>query len=341
MLEHADERVTLSKVRNVLREAYGLSGNAVRLTGERDANFHVLTDGGGEEFILKLSNSAEDPAVSNLQTSILLYLEAREPDLPTPRLRRSLNGDAEYLWTREDGSQSVARLLELLPGAPLRDRPLKGDDLEQLGEDMARLDRALRDFHHPADGHELLWDLQHADRLLRLLPAIGDAEHRALAERGLDRLLAATGGGGLRRQVIHNDLNPDNILVARCAPRVSGFIDFGDAVRAPLIQELAVAAAYQMGTEDDPLSGAAALARGYDQVTPLQEAEIERLPALIVGRLAMTVAITSWRAERHPRNRAYILRNQPAALEGLRRLTAESAARSADALRSAVRRVRP
>jgi hydroxylysine kinase len=60
--------------------------------------------------------------------------------------------------------------------------------------------------------------------------------------------------------------------------------------------------------------------RGYTSVSPLTEAEVALIPALVAGRLAMTLAITARRARQHPENRAYILRNAPAAFKGLVRL---------------------
>ena len=58
---------------------------------------------------------------------------------------------------------------------------------------------------------------------------------------------------GLRHQVIHNDYHLFNVLVAQDdASRVTGIIDFGDMIRAPLVAEVATAAAYQLRGTDDP-----------------------------------------------------------------------------------------
>jgi Ser/Thr protein kinase RdoA (MazF antagonist) len=56
--------------------------------------------------------------------------------------------------------------------------------------------------------------------------------------------------GGLRHQVIHNDLNPYNVLVdPQDHITTVGLIDFGDMVQAPLINELAVACSYQLSEQ--------------------------------------------------------------------------------------------
>src|SRR3546814_16314237 len=47
-----------------------------------------------------------------------------------------------------------------------------------------------------------------------------------------------------RRQVIHNDFNPSNILVNEDGS-INGIIDFGDAIDATLICDIAKAIPYQ------------------------------------------------------------------------------------------------
>ncbi|MFX5660644.1 phosphotransferase, partial [Acinetobacter baumannii] len=83
----------------------------------------------------------------------------------------------------------------------------------------ARLDLALAGFRHPAENHDLLWDLKRADRVRGLLAEIPDAERRALPERALDRFVAHVLPvlPALRTQVIHNDFNPHNVLAGATA----------------------------------------------------------------------------------------------------------------------------
>ena len=65
----------------------------------------------------------------------------------------------------------------------------------------------------------------------------------------------------LRAQVIHNDYHLYNVLVAPDdqARIVTGIIDFGDMVHAPLVGEVATAAAFHMAGSADPFEGPAAV----------------------------------------------------------------------------------
>ena len=127
----------------------------------------------------------------------------------------------------------------------------------------------MRGFFHPAAGHELMWDMKHASRVRDLLvhiedeseARIGTALSRQFRSHALPKL------PHLRAQVIHNDLNPHNVLVSPDDhDRIAGIIDFGDMVHAPLINNLAVAAAYQIAPTGHPLETAAEMIAAYHGV---------------------------------------------------------------------------
>ena len=107
----------------------------------------------------------------------------------------------------------------------------------------------LRGFEHEAGALALPWDIQRADEVAPLLAHVADPARRALAERAMARFTehARPALPGLRAQAIHNDLNLYNVLVdPRDHDVIAGILDFGDMVRAPLVNDLAVAASYQL-----------------------------------------------------------------------------------------------
>jgi Ser/Thr protein kinase RdoA (MazF antagonist) len=219
----------------------------------------------------------------------------------------------------------IVRLFTYLPGLPLHLATRSTDQRRHLGAALARLGLALRGLFHPAAGHDLLWDIKHAPRLRRFLPHIVEPERRALVAAILDRFETEVGPvlPRLRAQIAHADFNPHNVLVdADDHARVAGILDFGDMVHTPLVNDLAVAASYQLSLTGDPLAEAGDLIAGYHAVAPLEPVEIDLLYDLIGARLATTAAITSWRAARYPENREYILRNAPRAWAGLQAFAA-------------------
>ena len=105
-------------------------------------------------------------------------------------------------------------------------------------------------------------------------------------------------------------MNPDNVLVsAEKASSVVGMIDFGDMLHAPLINDLAVACAYEVVRMESLYVGSKDLFFGYHNEKKLSYSEAMLLPMLVYNRIAMSLIISEWRASKHPENREYILGN--------------------------------
>lgn len=310
-------------------------GAVVPLGGERDRNFRVV-DAQGRAFVLKVLHFAEDPLVSDFHLQALLHVARSDPGAPVPRAIAALDGSGhEYLWRVPGLPDRRVHLLGYLPGSPLNTVGRSDAQRGSVGRTLARLDAAMADYEHPAQHTRLLWDVQHVLGVRPMLVSIDEPEARRLAELALDRFEARVAPRlpGLRHQVIHNDFNPYNLLVdpARI-DEVTGVIDFGDMVHASLVQDVATAAAYFVSLDGETMAGPAALVRGFQSITPLTDTELALLPDLMAARLALAVAVSSWRAAAHPDNAPYILKNRPIAVAGLARLAALAEGEGADLL---------
>ena len=280
----------------IAAETFGVAGDAVDLGSERDQTF--LIDDGGAGAVLKISNAAEDPAVLDLEEAAIAHVAAVDPELP---VARPIAPRAEW-----EGHQ--VRLFERLHGR--KGGPELSDGaLRAYGETHARLNLALRSFFHPAAGRELLWDLRQAPRLRGLLDAIGDPGRRALVERTIERFerRVLPRWPLLRAQVVHGDLNLDNVLLDEIG-RIAGIVDFGDCSFSAQAADLAVGVASLLrGRPPQDVFRAARLALdGYQRRLPLEPLELELLGDLVATRFAAIVAISAWRTRRHPGNAEYI-----------------------------------
>ena len=342
LLDTVSPALSLDEVDGIARDVFGLAARVRELTGERDRNFHLQV--GDEHYVLKVSNPAESRQVIDFQSRALLHIAQVDPGLPVPRLVPTRAGAAEWVLARGHEAPRVVRVLSFLQGVPLHRVSVSPALRRNLGTETARMDLAMRGFFHPAAGHELMWDLKHASRVRDLLVHIQDEARRALAQRYLDifedHVLPKL--PHLRAQVIHNDLNPHNVLVSpEDHSRIAGIIDFGDMVHAPLINNLAVAAAYQLASNGHPLETAAEMIAAYHGVLALEPEELDILFDLIMTRMVLTVAITGWRAARYPENATYILRNNPQAWAGLARCNELSRTEAQAYLRKACQAERP
>ncbi|MEQ9885773.1 phosphotransferase [Pectobacterium zantedeschiae] len=325
LMTQAVPQVSCQQALAIAQQEYGLFGQMSLLQGERDMNF-CLTVTPEERYMLKVINVAESVDVSDFQTSLLLHLARQAPELPVPRIRLTKAGQPETS-VEIDGVLLRVRLVSYLAGIPQHLVSPSTALMPQLGSTLAQLDRALHGFTHPAASRSLLWDISRAEQVRPYLDFVSEPQQYQHLQRIFDRYesdvapLLTT----LRRQVIHNDLNPHNVLVDSSAPlRVTGIIDFGDAVFAPLICEVATALAYQIGDGTDLLEHVVPFVAAYHQRVPLALEEIALLPDLIATRMALTLTIAQWRASCYPDNREYLLRNVPRSWRSLQRIATYS-----------------
>jgi len=280
-----------------VRELYGIEGAFSRLYSERDQNFRVRA-ADGAEYVFKIANIDEDPGVLDLQHQALAHVEAVDPDLPVPRVIRTRAGAMSGSIDDAGGKAHIVRLLSFMPGIDLAEVPMTPKVLRALGATTARLDKALRSFFHPSANHVLLWDLKRLPELRHNTDVIEDPDRRRKIEAAIDHF---TGHvlprlGDLRWQVIHNDAHATNVLVAEDDPeRIAGIIDYGDMIHAPLINDVAIAAAGMAEYADDPVSAICDVAVGFDGVTPLEAEEVDLIYDLVVARVASEILICTWR----------------------------------------------
>jgi Ser/Thr protein kinase RdoA (MazF antagonist) len=198
------------------------------LGSERDQNFLAYTSD-GDRYVLKFANSAEPAAVTDFQNQALLHIARVAPDIPVPRVIPANDGKLMFEVESAAGDPHRVRLLSWLEGVPLQHAQGVSAVARQMGDCLAQIGLALREFEHPAGDYALLWDIRNAASLEKLLPHVDDRDLRTLCEQRLSRFrdVIAPQLDTLRSQVIHNDMNPSNVLVDDAdVNRVTGVIDF-------------------------------------------------------------------------------------------------------------------
>jgi 4-aminobutyrate aminotransferase-like enzyme/Ser/Thr protein kinase RdoA (MazF antagonist) len=292
---------------------FGLTGTVSPLDSERDRNFRLIGED-GRSYLLKISNSADERAVLEMQTQAMLHIARSDPELPVMRPLPTLDGGFEAEVEDAEGFPLLVRLFTFLPGRSVQGSELSPGSIVNFGATVARIGLAMRDFFHPAGGYEILWDLKHTAALRPLLASVADAHQGGLAATVIDRFDARVASRlpGLRAQMVHNDLTLDNVLLDDGGD-VSGIVDFGDLTHTALICDLAVAIVSLMWERPDPIEAARLAIQGYVSKVPIEEGEAEVLGDLVGARLAALVLIADQRVRRYPENAEYILANVPAA----------------------------
>ncbi|WP_042777072.1 aminotransferase class III-fold pyridoxal phosphate-dependent enzyme [Sinorhizobium fredii] len=314
---------SLDEAGALLARHFGLRGTLAPLDSERDQNFKVTADD-GRIFILKIINAAEPAIESDFQTALLKHIGENAGDLPVPHLRPTLSSASLAETVSAPSAVHRLRLVSWVPGVPLAQSDRSEAALESLGRMLGRFDASLRGFMHPGALRDLDWDIRKAGRSTDRLHHIADENDRALLGRFLARFErdVAPRFATLRASVIHNDANDWNVLLdPDNRDRISGIIDLGDALYAPVIAEVAIAAAYAGLDHPDPIGAAAAIARGFHSEYPLLEEEVDLLFDLIAMRLVTSVTISASRRA-HTGDNPYLAISERPAWTLLRKLDA-------------------
>ena len=299
--------VSIATAERVARERWGIAGRAKALTGERDVNFHFVA-ADGREFVLKFANPVEDPAVTEMQIQALQHIARSDPALPVPRVVALPEGGFETPVVHETGGIQRVRLLTWLPGTNLSGSRRSLAQREACGRLLARVERALEDFHHPANHHELVWDLKHAVRMREVSFAVPDGHARARIGAVFDAFAARVTPvlDSLRHQAVHNDMNGLNTLVdSDDHDRLAGLIDFGDMVDTPVVIDVATASVSQFARGVGVGVALAEFAGAFHAERPLLAEEIALLPLLSAARVAISLALQCWHRHIQPQNPHY------------------------------------
>jgi len=313
--------ITAREARRVASDAYGLEVVARVLPGEYDDNFHVLTSD-SRAFVLKIMHPAREESFLDMQCRAFTHIAERAPHLSLPHVVPTPSGNLFTRQILEGGSERLVWLLTFVPGTTLAEvQPHAPELLASLGRFVGEIGKALVDFSHPGTLRELKWDLSRTAWARNYLSCVRDAKRRDLAARCLDAA-SALDFGKLRRSVIYGDANDHNVLVSPAWPqprKVVSVIDFGDMHFGLTVAEPAIAAAYALLTDEQPLRSAAVVLAAYHEVFPLNEAEIAAFFPLMCARLAVSVVNAAHRQSLIPDD-PYVTVTEGAAWTALERL---------------------
>jgi 4-aminobutyrate aminotransferase-like enzyme/Ser/Thr protein kinase RdoA (MazF antagonist) len=296
------------EARRIAHDLFDLTGDFRPLKSERDQNFRIRS-GNGKGYVLKLSNADEDPGVIDFQTQALWHIEQQDPGLPIPRVALNKDGAAFAMIAGSNGTPHIARVLTYLPGVILDEVTSTPALWYSLGKIAGRMDLALRGFFHPYARQEHPWDITRCAELRPHTVHIADATARQNIEDVLEHMATdiLPRLRRLRHQVIHADLDANNTLTDPDQPdSITGIIDFGDMLFAPIAAEVAIAAHDAGVTNGDFIESLCAVVAGFDSVLPLEEEEIDLVYDLVLARLAVTATIIAWRKVMRPNQPDYI-----------------------------------
>ena len=305
-----------SNAQYLAQKHYGIIATAKGLAGHEDHNFQLKTQE-GQSYVLKISQPDSNLENLEMQNAAMVHLAKQHLSLALPQMIPNLDGNITTLLVDENGKKRTLRLLTWVEGRVFSNvNPHTSELLKSLGQSSALLCKGLENFEHSGahrlfqwDSTQVLWVKEHVDKFK-------NSETRELIEYFLQLFesLVIPRLPTLRKSIIHNDLNDFNILVNDhlVNPKISGIIDFGDAVFTHMVNDLAIACAYAIMDKPDPILAAQHIVLGFHENHSLSENEVEVLFPLIAARLLVSVTSSTLNRIEEPDNEYLYISEKPA-----------------------------
>ena len=287
--------------KDLLQKHYGISGAVIkRLGGYENVNFMVTL--GDNTYVLK-QYTDEHGLVERLEAEDdILNSLSRLSGYSFPQPQDNVDGDRITILEK-DGEKTISKLLSYVKGDLYSDSENTPDLAKSLGKILATLNKHLLDHRSLAiEARQSQWDLQYHYLNRQFIKHIIDPNDRKIVEYYFlqHEEFVRPKLPGLRKSIIHSDANGENLIVRD--GRVIGIIDFLDLSYSQLINELAIAIAYAVLGNDDPIGLARHIIEAYNEILPLKETEVDLLFLLIAARLCASVCNSSYSQKQEPEN---------------------------------------
>lgn len=309
--DYSHIKVLPEQAKEIAKNLYNLEGEIKSLPGELDFNFRLKTK--TESYILKIGRPDEDLEYLEFQQEILNYVS--NSNLNAPKVFPDIHG--KYISSIKDAEENTryVRLLSWIDGRLWSSvNPIKGELLFSLGREAGKIAKALEGFKHSKVHRSFDWDIAQSEWTFKYLELFSKEQQEIVSYFQKSFESFQKDYKKLRKTVIHNDANDNNILVSDnlIDPTVTAIIDYGDAIYSQPINDLAVAIAYAIMGKPDLLAAALPIVSGYHKEFSLLEEELPFLYHLVAMRLIISVTKSALNKQKEPDNTYLLISEKPA-----------------------------
>ncbi|QOD62505.1 aminotransferase class III-fold pyridoxal phosphate-dependent enzyme [Polaribacter haliotis] len=310
----------ITEAEKILFEQYTIKGKASKLPGELDANFKIKVDD-KPTYILKIANENSSESELDFQEKILLHLSNSDKKTKLPQLIKNNSGSFISKVETEKSTFRKVRLLSWMEGRIWSGVNPQLNDLRfSLGLKAGEITKKLINFNDKEAERVFVWDIAQTSWVKEYLYLFSN-EDKELVSYFLNQFNNFQKDyKKLRKSVVHNDVNDNNILVSEDVlnPIVTSIIDFGDAIKTQIINDVAITCCYAIMHHNDPLEASLSIIKGYHSTFKLEEKELEFLYTLIGIRLVVSVTKSAINKKENPNN-TYLLISEKSAWELLKK----------------------
>jgi Ser/Thr protein kinase RdoA (MazF antagonist) len=253
-LNLSDRDIRTEKAAQLLETHYGIKGKLLLLPGEIDLNFKVTT-AEKKRYVFKIAPKYVDFDYLDFQQKILLHLKGQD----APQVIPDLHQNPTAVFYDDQGEKRSMRLLSWISGRVWSQvNPYTKTLRYRLGVSCGNLTQRLQSFDHPYAHRYFEWDLAQGEWVEEHL-SLFNKKQKATVQFFIDSFKDIQKTyQTLRKSVVHNDANDNNIIVSEdvVSPSICSLIDYGDAIHTQTLNDLAICCAYAIMDVPDPLEAA-------------------------------------------------------------------------------------
>ena len=301
-------------IQEIVKNSYDIEPrNISSLRGEVDLNFKII-DAHGGQYVLKISSSHQDWNHLEFQCDLLGFLATKKQNIVTPKIYPNLSGKFISTTNAVDQKVRYVRLLSWIEGRTYEHVHPQTDDLRfDLGSYCGKLTKTLSDFTHQHASRSFQWDISQSLWTQNHLHEVSSIKREAIKKMISRFQKVYSSYSRLRKSIVHNDAHQQNIIVNQNLknPKVISIVDFGDAIKTQIINDLAITCAYAITDQKDPIAAAVPIIKGYHHQFKLQEIELKHLFHAIGMRLVISLTKSTVNRKHEPENDYLFISEEP------------------------------
>jgi len=269
-----------------------------RLNSERDINL-LINGVGTKQYVVKISNPKE--SLDQLEYQDLLINHLRQ-SIQLRKIYPEILHKKILFYKDRNERRCAVRILTYIDGDMYAKSKNSDHTEKSLGKLLALQSNQLKSFINNRAIRKFEWDpsdIRWTKKFIKLFKSDNKNiikntinEHEKFVFKNIKNL---------KHAVTHGDPNDYNIVVKN--EKIIGFIDFGDSIYAPVINDLAISLSYALMGTKNFYKSLQNIVGAYNEFYKLSDQDIYSLLSLIKSRLVITLVMAAKQRRKYPENK--------------------------------------
>ena len=269
-----------------------------RLNSERDINL-LIKGAGTKQYVVKISNPKESPAHLEYQDLLINHLRL---NIELRKIYPEILHKKILFYKDRYERKCAVRVLTYIDGNMYAKSKNSDHTEKSLGKLLALQSNQLQSFINNQAIRKFEWDPSDIRWTKKFINLFKDA-NKTIIKNTIDEheKFVFKNIKNLKHAVTHGDPNDYNIVVKK--EKIIGFIDFGDSIYAPVINDLAISLSYALMGAKNFYKTLQNIVGTFNEFYKLTDQDIYSLLSLIKSRLVITLVMAAKQRKKYPDNK--------------------------------------